>query len=301
MSHQGLAFSFFVVFSLFPKKQNDEMSKSTGSGETSAGSASTATGGPGQDRDRPSGIFDAETGALSREFDDFLPKKKRRGYGETPDMDDHPFLRPGISVVIAPTGGGKTTLQLNLLEEILNHVDPDRLGRVMMYTGSPQDDLLKHVNRDLVDVYGPETVESFLNELRDLQTEQIGEHSEQDKPFNVLVLDDAGNDRTLTPSQSKGTEIGDVYMRHRHLRMHIIASAQRWMMLPPFLRSNLSHLFLFPGKSKTELNEIFRNIDLPIDQLTKSMQSLSAKPHQFLWVDLPHRTAKIGFNKVVLR
>ncbi len=260
------------------------------------------------------GVYDPETGALARSFVNFMPRalQHARGYGKTPAHDGHPFLKPGIVSVVAPTGGGKTMVIMNLLSEVLSNVDPGRMNRVMYYTGSPQDDLLQQLNPEVIDVYDPENQESFLAELRDLLLDHMNSSNptgvaggpgsgEIEKPFNVLVLDDAGNSRLLAPSQTKGTDIGEVMMRHRHLRMLLIASAQRWNMLPPFVRSNASHIFLFPGGSKKENDSIFSTVDLPQEQLQRVMSTLQGREHEFLWIDRSNRSVKRGFSQTVLR
>lgn len=248
------------------------------------------------------GVFDKDTGALSREFETFRPKKKGRQYGKTREMDDHPWLMPMIMLIIAPTGGGKTTLMLNILDEVIKNIDEKKLGKIMLYSGSPQDALLRTLDDESIEMYGPDKTESLIANLRELQLNLLttGGDKEESRPLNVLVLDDAANNKDLMPTQSKGTEIGNVLTSHRHIPLLIIILSQKYSMIPVFARSNASHVFIFPGHNEKEMGEIFTNMPFGQVQLKKAMSLIAHKPHSFLWIDHVARTGKLGFDKVVL-
>jgi energy-coupling factor transporter ATP-binding protein EcfA2 len=279
-------------------KKDDE-----GAGSSSSDSEDKAKQPEGKKKKEGGKIFDPETGALSRKFKTFVkPSINRRGYGSTKELDDHPFLTPQIVLIVAPTGAGKTTLMLNILEMILEHVNHDKLGKVMFYTGSPQDDLIKMLDNESIDIYGPEQTETLLGDLRELSQKSILPFgpAERSKKFNVLILDDVVNSRDLSPNNAKGTDIGDILIRHRHIATQVFMLAQKFNQLPTFARTNASHLFIFPGKSSHESKDILSQVPLPKAQLEKQMMAMSSDPHAFMWIDLARRTAKRGFDQVVL-
>lgn len=257
------------------------------------------------DSDTGGGHFDAETGALTREFKNYKRVGKAgvdRGYGKTATLSGHPFLRPQIMLIVAPTGAGKTTLALNIMEEILDNIDEHKLGKVMFYTGSPQDELLRVLNSEDVDIYGPEQTQALITDLRNLRLDTVlgGTPESGRKKLNILVLDDAGNNKDLSPSNAKGSDIGDVLVSHRHIPLAVILLVQKFNLLPTFARANASQVFLFPGKSTKEMSEIFQTLPFPRDRLENVMKLIGSRKHEFLWIDLLNMTAKRGFNQVIL-
>jgi hypothetical protein len=245
--------------------------------------------------------FDSETGALSREFVNFNKElDSSRKYGKTKELDDHPLLKPQISVISGPTGSGKTMVALNLLQEIHETVNPKRLGRIMFYTGSISDPLIQKLDPKAVSVYGPEQAQSFLDELRSIRLET--RHVAEDQlPLNVLILDDTGASKLLSPSQVKGSEIGEILVSHRHIGIHVMLLAQRIKgMLSPFVLANMSQLFMFPGKNKSDEDELLRNIPIPREQIQKMLQAIATEDHQFLWVNVAKKTAYRGFSDPIL-
>lgn len=294
------------------KRKREEESESDSDDDSDDDSGPRRKPPPGKKASMP---FDPETGALTRTFKSFASKTVGvdDGYGKTKGLSKHPFLRPQIMLVVAPTGGGKTTLALNILEEVLDNINEKRLGKVMFYTGSPQDELLKVLDPDDVDVYGPENTASLLTDLRALQIEGMGiggsapaggggggSAQKSRKQLHILILDDAGNNRDLTPNNAKGSDIGQILISHRHIPMMVIFLVQKYNLLPTFARSNASQLFLFPGKSQGEMKEIFNTLPMPRERLEETMRLIANEDHQFLWIDLINRTAKMGFDRTVL-
>lgn len=284
-----------------------------GKGADGAGSSDALAGIP---KMTANGVYDPETGALSRPFMSFREGEgKQRGYGKTAKLDEHPLLKPQISLVLGPTGSGKTTLVLNLLHEILEHANPSRLGEIMYYTGSPGDPLLRRLNPECVELYGPDKTETLMSDLQSLnqqETEPVCDEDdagtrqegkpipERKRPLHVLVLDDAGNNKDLSPNNAKGSEIGDILMSHRHRSLHVMMLAQKWNMLPTFARFNASHVFMFPGVP-AENKAIFGSMPIASERLETTVRDLSRDPHNFLWIDTKARTAKKGFSRVVLQ
>lgn len=249
--------------------------------------------------------FDKDTGAIFREVNTFsngdAAKKSRRGYGKTPALDEHPLLKPQITMITGATGSGKTVLALNLLQEIVESIDHKKLGKIMFFTGSPSDPAIKSLNPDVVDVYSMEDEQKLIDDLNSLTQEMRQVEKEEDRPFNVLILDDFGSSKTLSPANIKGTDIGNALVSHRHISLHIILLAQRVKtMISPFVLANMSKCFIFAGKSKHDIDELFKNIPLARTQLDKAMSIIAAKPHGFLYIDLVKRSAMIGFDDVIL-
>ena len=248
---------------------------------------------------RSSANFDKTTGAIDREVKVF-GGKKCRGYGKVASYDDHPLLKGQLTIISGPTGSGKTVLALNLLEEICDSCAGSKLGTLYLYTGSPQDKALHELDPDLVQIYGPEQEQKLVDDLRKLQSD-MRMVPDESKPLNILVLDDTGASKLLAPNQVKGSVIGEIFVSHRHLSLHVIVLAQRIRgMVSPFLLANMSQLFLFAGKNKADQDDLLANIPLSKDNIEKQLAIIAADPHKFLWVNIPKRTAMVGFSECVL-
>lgn len=245
--------------------------------------------------------FDKETGALSRDCVNYNSElDKKRGYGKTAELDSHPLLKPQISIIAGNTGGGKSNLALNLLDEIHKTVNPKRLGRIMYYSGSPSDPLLQKLDPKAVTVYTNEQTQSLLDELRALKL-QSRHIPEDDLPLTVLVLDDAGSNKDLMPSQVKGSEMGEILIGHRHVGLHVIMLVQRLKgFVSPFVLANFSQLFLFPMKNKDDQNELLRNVPFPQEQISKFLTAISTQPYEFLWLNMKAKSVQKGFSDTIL-
>lgn len=287
-----------------PKRGREESSDDEG-GSGGSGSSSESDieeDGPRDERmdgEVDCGAFSSETGALTRTVKSFKPKASQRGYGKHRVLDDHPFLRPQIMLVAGATGVGKTTVVLNILEEIMKHIHRKRLERVIYYTGSPNDPLLQTLDPDVVEIYGPEQSQALVEDLAALRYDR--RRQAETSPLTVVVLDDVGNNRDLSPNNAKGTEIGDILVSHRHLHMLIIFVVQKVTLAPTFVRTNWMHLFFWPGRAEGENKLLLKEIPMPTEGMEKALRAAAGQSKVFLWVDLKNRVVKRNFDQVVLR
>lgn len=246
--------------------------------------------------------FDDQTGAVFRDFKNFNEKSdKGRGYGKTKAYDDHPFIYPSINLIIGKIGSGKSMCMLNILDEITNSVDSKKFNKIIYYSGSPGDKSLENLDEDIVTIYNPETTQSLLDELRTLKMDSMSQ-TDEEKKITVLVLDDVSANASLCPTSIKNSEIGDYFVGARHMKLIIYLLVQRVKgVVSPWLLSNLSHMFIFPGCNKKDEEELVKNTGLPTKQLTDLLSSISSKPYNFLHIDLKSKTAGRCFSEIILK
>jgi len=272
--------------------------------------------GAGKKRGREEGPgFDPETGALSRDYETFQTRteKRRRGFGATPEKDDHPLLRPHLGMIVGPTGAGKSTLAFNLMDEISKHIDPKKLGDVIYYSGSPGDPLLKKLDPDRVAVYGPKEADRFMAHLSDLNIRdpRTGEFLNERRPgqplpedkrkLHVVMMDDATANPDLTPANAKGHEMGHIALGHRHHSMVMYTMAQRMKMVPVIIRDNYTHMFAFPGSQK-ENKELLPHMAVQdTKEVEKALRNMSRRREkgEFLWSNRASKSVMQGFGDTI--
>lgn len=113
---------------------------------------------------------DSVTGALIEEPE--KPPHSASGFERYLKSDvykDHPLgYLPQIHAFVASLGGGKSTAIYGVLQELEAIMNPKTKGRTLYYTGSRGDKILEAYNPEEVEIYSPESKESFLSEIRKL-------------------------------------------------------------------------------------------------------------------------------------
>lgn len=140
-----------------------------------------------------------------------------------------------------------------------------------------------------------ETLEMF-EELCEESIEEAEENDEE-KPFNLLILDDCGTKiRKDKKIESKFNEVV-ANRRHKH-NCSIIMLLQYTTQIPPSIRSNLSHVVSFLPKSYIEKENIFTAwTGKQKKYMEQFYEFVFRKPHDTLLIDMTNRTGNYKFYR----
>jgi len=214
---------------------------------------------------------------------------------------EHPLQRDQVSLIVASTGSGKTQLLLNIAEAWSEDAHKGKYDKIFLYTGSPGDAAIKTLDPKHVDVFGPQTQQSFVDTLLAFESDKRSEEKlTGKKPLpSLLILDDAAGDRELMSPNLKGSIVGNLIISHRHLRLSIIITSQKFSYIPTLARANASLFFIFPTKSGPEMKTMAKDLPFSEDVLVKAMQAASATPHQFVYLSVPEKKVFLGFDDCI--
>ena len=244
------------------------------------------------------GRHDPETGALEREVVEIPNSASNwKTFLKSKDFQTHPFRYPaGITNIVGSLGAGKSTLVYNLLQELSAIIKPEKLGRVIYYSGSGSDKLLEAYDKDRVEMYDKRSKESFITALKEIQNDAMTIPHDK-KKMNILVVDDAITDADVMPTNIKSkTELSNLMMSARHTPVSIFLTSQKYSAIPPFARHNASHLFAFRTKSPAETKAILADANFVKKEVEDAFNSLT-ESNEFLWMQMADRNIIKGFNQ----
>jgi hypothetical protein len=243
------------------------------------------------------GGHDPETGALHREMAEIPNSASNwKSYLKSKEHHTHPYRYPaGITNIVGSLGAGKSTLVYNLLQELSEIIKPEKLGRVIYYSGSGSDKLLEAYDKDRVELFDKRSKESFLTALKELQNDAMTTPSEK-KKMNILVVDDGIVDPDIMPTNIKSkTELSNLMMSARHVPVSIFLTSQKYSAIPPFARLNSSNLFAFRTKSPGETKAILNEANFVKKEVEDAFNSLTDSG-EFLWFQNLDRNIIKGLN-----
>jgi hypothetical protein len=199
---------------------------------------------------------------------------------------------PLRSVVVAPSGGGKSTFLVSLI------LDTYRGCFKRLYVFSPTallDDVWKPVGEYaatvlrqedscLYDEFDEEEVQKIIR--RHHRITKICKENERSRLFGALIIVDdfADNSRVMRGS----TSLVELFVRGRHGGLSCLVATQRYRVLHPIIRVNCTDLFVFRLRSKAELDAIVEENSAHYGPKVTEKIVLAAteEPYSFLWLNL---------------
>lgn len=251
-----------------------------------------------QSPQKSAGRHDPETGALDRDMKEIPNSASNwKTFLKSKEFHTHPFRYPaGITNIVGSLGAGKSTLVYNLLQELSEVIKPEKLGRVIYYSGSGSDKLLEAYDKERVELFDKRSKESFITALKQIQNDAATMPHEK-KKMNILVVDDAITDADIMPTNIKSkTELSNLMMSARHTPISIFLTSQKYSAIPPFARHNASHLFAFRTKSPAETKAILQDANFVKKEVEDAFNSLT-ESNEFVWMQMADRNIIKGFNQ----
>ena len=196
----------------------------------------------------------------------------------------HPLEPPNVIIFGGPTGSGKTTTALHVLEEI--NKQNDDLEEVYFFTGNNKDALLKVLGKDVKIMNDPAELSHLASVLN---TEP------PPSPHRVIMIDDCAAFKTMLNSQWFHKLIVD----HRHHNVQILITCQGWHMIPKQVRTNATLIFLYATRNQSQRKDLLEEIPIDRSKLTGALNLIERGDRSFLMVNLQAQPPRMfhNFNK----
>ena len=117
-------------------------------------------------------------------------------------------------------------------------------------------------------------------------------------PFTAIILDDLGG----TPTFKNGNSfLNSIVCKSRHYLTNFFVCVQHPYQCPRALRSQCSHVMLFPTKDKKLLEELAKEncSHLAPDEFVKLFQHSTKQPHDFMLCDFKNNEVRHNFDEVL--
>ena len=201
---------------------------------------------------------------------------------------------PMRSMLVGPSGGGKTVLLTNMILDIYR----DCFSRVYVWSPSINVDstwkpvkeyIQNHIKPNdrekcYFDSYEPSELEQVIKtqqKVIDYQKEQ----KHKDLYQILIVIDDFADDTNFT---RKSTLLHQLYIRGRHYMISTITSTQVYKQISPIVRKNMTHLFIYRLRNYGDLESIVEELNAIYDKKTllQIYHEAVSEDYSFLYVNL---------------
>ena len=201
---------------------------------------------------------------------------------------------PMRSMLVGPSGGGKTVLLTNMILDIYR----DCFSRVYVWSPSinvdstwkpVKDYFQNHIKpNDIEKMYFDSHEPSELEQVIKTQQKVIDYQKEQkhkDLYQILIVIDDFADDTNFT---RKSQLLHQLYIRGRHYMISTITSTQVYKQISPIVRKNMTHLFIYRLRNYGDLESIVEELSAIYDKKTllQIYHEAVSEDYSFLYVNL---------------
>ena len=203
---------------------------------------------------------------------------------------------PIRSILLAPSGAGKTILIQNLITDIYAGL----WSRIYIFSPSIEVDhswvsVKKYIEDELnlnetddEKFYYSEYDKDALMEIIETQ-KQISEYQKKKnhkRLYQILiVIDDFADDSAVSRHSQL---LNSLFTRGRHAQISTIVATQKFAALAPIIRVNASELYCFKLRNYQDLEMFLQEVSAVADKQTilDMYQLATAEPYSFLYVKL---------------
>ena len=220
---------------------------------------------------------------------------------------------PTRSVLLAPSGGGKTILLQNLVLKVYRGC----FERIFIFSpsimvDSTWDPVKEYIEQEMdaheteddkfyFDSYQPEALENIINTQNKIIKHMKAKNKK--KLYQILILIDDFADNPEFSRHSK--LLHSLYTRARHSMISTITATQKFSAISPIIRVNATELYVFRLRNQNDLDRFLEEVSAVLDKKTllKIYQECTKEPFSFLYVKLTAKSIEdmffCNFNKRV--
>jgi len=223
---------------------------------------------------------------LDELINQFVPKTK--------SQNKNPFapVFPSRAMIIAPSGGGKTNIVMNL---VLDYLQFDRL---YLYVKDLEEDKYQFLLSYM------QSVQKQYNEANDTEeqifffsdrAEDIINVNDLDKDKqNLIIIDDSVLDKEANE------KVSELFIRGRKRNALVIYQTQSYFDVPKIMRLNSNYVILLNANNQRELIEIAKTYasDIDFQEFKNLYKQCTAEPFGFMVIDAvsPYKCMKYRCN-----
>jgi Poxvirus A32 protein len=201
---------------------------------------------------------------------------------------------PTRSLILAPSGGGKTVLLQNMILDIYR----DCFSRVYIFSPSidvdvtwepVKDYLAKNLKQDekkeqyLFDNYDPVQLERIYD--TQYKVAQFMKHNKMKNVYQILiVIDDFADDPSFTRNSKL---LHRLYIRGRHIFISTVTATQVYKAISPVIRKNITDIYIFRLRNHADMEAWLEEMSALCDKdtLVKLYRISTDKPFGFLYIN----------------
>ena len=201
---------------------------------------------------------------------------------------------PMRSLILSPSGGGKTFLLVNMIINIykgcFNRIYTFSPSVDIDHTWQPVKDYIEkkiqpnEKEKVYFDSYEPAELEAIMDKQHKVIDYLKSQGST--KMFQILiVIDDFADDPSFTRNSKL---LHQLYIRGRHQYISTITSTQVYKVISPIGRKNMTHLFVYRLRNASDLEAWIEELSGVYDKKTlHQLYSIgTSKQHSFLCINL---------------
>lgn len=198
------------------------------------------------------------------------------------------------SMILSPSGGGKTVLLQNMILDIYRGC----FNRIYVFSPSVDIDHTWQPVKDYIakeikpneheqiyfDTYDPVELEAIIDKQH--KVVNYLESQGHTKMFQILILiDDFADDPRFTRNSKL---LHQLYIRGRHQCISTITSTQVYKVISPIVRKHLTHLFVFRLRNYADLEGWIEELSAVYDKKTlhQLYRIATDEKHSFLCINL---------------
>lgn len=183
-----------------------------------------------------------------------------------------------ILTLVAPRGGGKTTVLIHLLKTVYKGI----FDQVHLYCPTHNNDTKwRYVETNPDRTYDEYTDDHFGALARSTLKDDWYEY--EDRDLKLVIFDDC-----VGAGTQRGEELNKFVFKHRHYLTSIIQCVQYFKQVGKSVRANLSHIILFNVFDHVELKDIATELGVDYRRLEAMMPRASdTDQHSFLYINRP--------------
>ena len=216
----------------------------------------------------------------------------------------HAAKLPTRSLILAPSGGGKTVLLQNMVLDIYK----DCFSRVYIFSPSIDVDMTwnpvkEYLERNLKqnakkEKYLFDSLEpAELQWIIDTQHKvaELTKSNHMKKVFQILIIiDDFADDPSFTRNSKL---LHSLYIRGRHNFISTITATQVYKAISPIIRKNITDLYVFRLRNHMDMEAWLEEMSAVYDKntLIRLYQIATGKPHGFLYIKVNAQDKKDMF------